>query len=272
MISQYWLSVYEMIPGNNLDEGAENVLPQERLKPRLVDDANLLSSNEETELLDKLDEISERQQCDVVVVTTNGTGGRSIQEFADDYYDYNGYGMSDEDSGILLAVDMDNREWAFSTYGYGITAFTDAGMEYMEKAFVHYLSDGDFYGGFNKFADLCDAFITQANTGDPYDYQNLPKDPFNPLFIVAAIILAFGAALIPIFVYRSQLKSVKPAGGAMNYIDGNLVLTAQNDMFVTSSVTRTPRPKSTSSGSGKGGSSTHRSSSGRSHGGRSGRF
>ena len=44
--------------------------------PRLVDGADLLTEREEGELLAKLDEISERQQLDVVVVTTDSTEGQ----------------------------------------------------------------------------------------------------------------------------------------------------------------------------------------------------
>ena len=44
--------------------------------PRLVDRADLLSELEEEELEARLDEISERQQADVVVVTVNSLDGR----------------------------------------------------------------------------------------------------------------------------------------------------------------------------------------------------
>ena len=44
-------------------------------------------SNRDTEL----DEISEKQQCDVVVVTENSLDGKSAQDYADDFFDYNGY-------------------------------------------------------------------------------------------------------------------------------------------------------------------------------------
>ena len=58
--------------------------------PRLVDDADLLTNSEESELLDLLDEISERQKVDVVVVTVDSLEGKSPMAFADDFYDYNG--------------------------------------------------------------------------------------------------------------------------------------------------------------------------------------
>ena len=44
--------------------------------------------NEEKELLAALDEISERQQVDVVIATAVALNGRSIEATADDFFDY----------------------------------------------------------------------------------------------------------------------------------------------------------------------------------------
>ena len=63
---------------------------------RLVDGADLLTDTEEAELLQELNEISVRQQFDVVVVTTTSLDGKSAMEYADDYYDYHGYGMGQD--------------------------------------------------------------------------------------------------------------------------------------------------------------------------------
>ena len=89
--------------------------------PRLVDRADLLSELEEEELEARLDEISERQQADVVVVTVNSLDGKSAQDYADDFYDYNGYGIGTDKSGILLLVSMEARDWHITT--------TDSGSE-----------------------------------------------------------------------------------------------------------------------------------------------
>ena len=62
----------------------ENVIPETRQLPRLVDRADLLSELEEEELEARLDEISERQQADVVVVTVNSLDGKSAQDYADE--------------------------------------------------------------------------------------------------------------------------------------------------------------------------------------------
>ena len=52
---------------------------------------------------------------DLVVVTANTLGGKSPMEYADDYYDYNGY----TDDGALLLVSMEDRDWWISTKGSG---------------------------------------------------------------------------------------------------------------------------------------------------------
>ena len=152
-------------------------LPDERLTERLTDDADLLTNAEEKELLAKLDEISERQKMDVVVVTTNGLDGKTATEYADDFFDYNGFGFGAGHDGILLLVSMEERDWAISTSGAGIDTFTDDGQSFMTGQIIPYLSSGDYAGAFDTYATLCDEFITQAKEGDPYDGGNMPKDP-----------------------------------------------------------------------------------------------
>ena len=144
-------------------------------KTLLVDNADLLTKEEEEELMLNLEEIRERQQFDVVVVTVKSLEEKTLQEYADDFYDYNGYGYGENADGVLLLVSMEDRDWHVTTTGYGITAMTDAGLDYMSEKFVPYLSNGDYMGSFTVFAELCDDFLTQAKTGNPYDVDNLPK-------------------------------------------------------------------------------------------------
>jgi len=152
-----------------------SAIPAKRLQNRLVDSAALLDALEEKELLFTLNEISARQECDIVIVTVDALDGKTATEYADDFFDYNGYGYGKTRDGILLLISMEARDWALSTHGYGIEAFTDAGQAYMMDDFVlPCLSDDDFYGAFTEFAAQCDAFLTQAANDEPYDSHNLP--------------------------------------------------------------------------------------------------
>lgn len=232
--------------------------------PRLVDQADLLTDAQEAALLSKLDTISNKHGMDVVVVTADTLEGKSPTAYADDFYDYNGYC----EDGILLLVSMKDSDWWISTAGYGITAFTDAGIEYLGNRFVPSLSDGDYAGAFEIYANTCDEFITQAKTGDPYDTHNLPKEPVAFLmnlgicFVIGLVIAAIATAIM-----KGQLKSVRSQSGAANYVKtGSLNVTHRQDLFLYRDVKRTAKPKDS------GGSSTHTSSSGRSHGGGGGKF
>ena len=255
----------------NIPVCAEEI-PQDRQLPRLVDDADLLTDSEEQELNTELDEISEKQQCDVVVVTENSLDGKSAQDYADDFFDYNDYGMGEDKSGILFLITMSERKRCISTHGEAIQIFTDAGQEYMTDNFGSYLSDGEYYEGFMKFADLCEEFIIQAQSGEPYDVENLPEEtiPFYMIFLIS-LVVGFVSALIVTGVMRSRMKTVHMKPDAADYMkDGSLHINRSRDIFLYHQVTRTAKPKEESSGGG--GSSTYTSSSGETHGGSSGSF
>ena len=237
---------------------------------RLMDDADLLTDSEETSLLSQLDNISENQEMDIVVVTTDSLEGYTPQEYADNVFDYCGYGIGDNRDGLLLLVSIEDNDWHISTSGYAITAFTDAGREYMSEQFLPYLSDGEYYKAFSTYADLCDQFITQAKTDEPYDVGNLPKEPFKIWFnVLIALGIGFVFAIIVVLYMKSKLKSVRFQPAASSYVrNGSMNITQSGDFFLYSHLDRRARPKDNDSG----GSSTHTSSSGSTHGGGGGKF
>lgn len=253
--------------------GSENVYASEEAHTqRLADFADLLDDDQEEELEAKLDQISEDYDCDVVIVTEEGIDGAKPMDYADDFFDYNDYGMGSDKSGILLLLTMEERQWWMSTHGDAIRIFTDAGQNYISDEFVSYLSDGDYYEGFTKFADLCEEFIVQAQNGEPYDTGNLPEEslPFYITFLIA-LVIGFVLAVIVSVVMRSGMKTVHMKPNASDYMKaGSLHINRSRDMFLYHHVTRTAKPKNESSGGG--GSSTHTSSSGQTHGGSGGSF
>lgn len=231
---------------------------------RVVDMAGLLTVSEISALTNTLDDIHEAWGMDVVIVTTDDLQGLDASTYADDYYDYNGYG----EDGILLLVSMAERQWAISTAGYGIYVFTDAGIDYMAEQFLPDLSDGDYTEAFATFAELCETYIYRAYTDSPYDVDDFSDNSFR---LGKRLLVCFGlgllVALIVVGIMYSQLKNVHSHTASHYVCKEGLKLTASRDLFLYSHVDRRKRETSNS-----GGSSTHHSSSGRSHGGRSGGF
>lgn len=243
-------------------------------RQRLVDEADLLSDSEEKELLYQLNEISERQQLDIVVVTVNSLGELSPAEYADNFYDNHDYGFGEEKDGILFLISMEERDWYISTTGYGITALTDAGRDYMSENFLPNLSAGNYAAAFTTFANLCDDFITQAKMGKPYDVSNFPREPFK---FARNFAIAFGIgfiiSLIATSIMKSKLKTIRPQSAADIYVkQGGVHLTRKNDLFLYRHVDRKKKPENPPPSNHSGGSRTHTSSSGRTHGGGGGKF
>ena len=238
----------------------------ESVPSRLIDNADLLTQSEEAALLSTLNEISERQKLDIVVLTVESLNGKSPRKYADDYYDYNGYAFD----GVLLLVAMESRDVYISTSGYGINAFTDAGITRIINIIEDDLGEADYIGAFHTFASLCDDYVTKAKSGTPYDTGNFPKSDYDFLkSLLISLVIGLVIALIVTGIMASKLKSVRFRYGASDYMKkDSFALTNSRDIYLYRNVTRRLKPQNDSSG----GSSTHRSSSGRSHGGGGGKF
>lgn len=244
-----------------------------------VNDADLLDDYKADELNSYLVDKSNSLGFDIVVVTVDSIGNATPQDYADDYYDYNGYGFGENKDGCLLLVSMEQRDWHITTTGYGIVAITDFGLDYLSDQFLPYLSDGEYYDSFISFADTVEYLVEQADNGTPYDVDTVDDLPhfsgeiddgwFNDDALGYGCLVGLITAIIVVVVLKGKLKTVASKSNANDYLVANsFVLTHESDRFVGKTLTKTPIPKQSSSG----GSSTHSGSSGTSHGGSGGKF
>ena len=221
----------------------------------IVDGADLLSDNQEASLNSTAAQIGEKHNCSVVIVTTSSLDGKTAQQYADDYFDYHNY----KKDGILLLVAFNNttdpqlRAWAISTTGECIKTFSESKQEKVIEDIKSDMSSLNWNSAFETYlADL--------------DRELSPHVAW--YWIPLSLLIGFGIALIIAFIIKSQLKSVKMQAGAKDYVrPGSMVVTASRDTFLYHTITRSAKPKNTSSGGG-----THIGSSGTSHGGSSGTF
>ena len=216
---------------------------------RLLDDAGLLTESQKIQTEAMLNEVSQNYGIDVVVVTTHSLHGKSPEAFADDCYDYGGYG----DDGVLLMICMDTRDQHISTSGKCVRAFTDSAFDDLEAEMLPLLSSGQYAQAFAVFSRHTATAMEAYNAG--------------PSRMALVICLAIGilTALIVTGIMKGKLKTVRAVENAHSY-SSDLQLSQCLDLFLYRNVTRRARPKDSSSGG------THRSSSGRSHGGRGGKF
>lgn len=215
---------------------------------RLVDNADILDSEEEARLNSKLDRISEDRNFDVVILTTLDLDGQEdILEYAEDFYEAGGYGKN----GIILVRKAgDSPQYGYLTLGKGNKIFDDDAFDTLDIRIVHLLSEGEPLEAFHAFADTCDEILEAFVP--PYVLWIV-------ISLIVGILLAF---FIPMKILKGQLKSVRMHQEATNYVRPNSMnMTNSRDIFLYRTITRTEKPKDNSSSSG-GSSSTRTTSSG----------
>lgn len=240
-------------------------------KKSVIDDAGLIKASDEKELDKKIKNI-QKDKFDVVILTVKSLDGKSAQDYADDYYDNNDYGLDNKKSGVLFLVSKGDRKYHISTKGAGIKAFTDYGIGRIKEEIKPYLSDGDYFNACDEFLNITKDFVKAYKDGTPYDTDNPYNEEIDYVILeVIALVIAFVIALISVGIMRLRMNTAKPKGTAMEYIKkGSFKLTSEKDIFMYSTVTKTAKPKDNDNSAG--GSTTHVSSSGSEHGGGGGSF
>lgn len=243
-----------------------NLIVKANVNP-VVDDAKLLSQDEAQKLREDIENFREKYNMDAVIVTSKDLEGKSTMDYADDYYDYNGYGLGDNKSGILLLIDMDDRKIWISTSGDAIEYFTDNRIESIINDISKYLSDEEYFDACNIFLNNIQYYIDSGIPEGQYTYSE--EEHTLKIVLIALGVAAIVAGVTCIVVVNSYKNSKSVS--SINYIDNNsIVFTKRRDIFVNTFTTKTKIERNNSSGGN--GSSTHRSSSGNTHGGGGGSF
>lgn len=229
----------------------------------VVDEADLLTIQQEEDLAAYAQSIRSEYDIDVAIVIVSSSEGKSAQGYADDYFDYNGYGVGDDDSGVLFLLAIQDREYAISTYGKAIDALSDRDIDELLDSVYDSFRSGNYYMGLRTYLDTLESEL--------HDYAQ-PKDPNYASIGVISLAVGAGAGGIGLATMRSGMKTAKPQVGAQSYLANNsFTLPVNQDTFLYTRTSRTRIQHDSSSGGG-GRGSTHTSSSGRSHGGGSRKF
>lgn len=257
----YFESVEEILENGNANNTvSENkdeteFAPVERTLPLVVDNADILTDSEEAELGTKLNNLTETYKTEVAVVTVSDLEGKSPEAYADDYYDYNGYGYGDNDDGLLVVYkpgEEGERKLHITTHGTAIDAFSDEKINDVLYEMKDLCVAEEYAEAFNAYADKCEEILIDASTPPTVHWFWIPvcfAVGFVLSFIISGIIVA-------------SLKSVRSKANAKDYVrEGSMYVNRQQDIFLYSNVSKTAIKED------KDTSSTHTSSSGREHGG-----
>ena len=228
----------------------------DRVLPLVVDNADVLTDEEEAYFLERCQTFTDEYKCEIAIVTITDLEGKTVQEYADDFYDYNGYGYGENKDGLLclyLDGEEGQRNATLTTSGTAQMNIGDDEIEDILLAIAGSAKFGEFKDAFDWYIDLAEEAVK-------------PVPPLFWLLICLAVGMVIG--LIITNSMASKNYSVHKKETAADYVrEGTLMITGRNDVFKNTRVNVTPKPKSNSGKSSGSNGSTHTSSSGRSHGG-----
>ncbi len=251
--------------------------------PRVTDDADLLSDSEEKQLEDKLESISKKYKCDVIIITTESIGSTDPNKAANDFFTKNGFGIGKQGNGVSLLISMEGRDWAVTAHSKSAKKGAQKIFPYTKtdaigEAIIDDLGSGRYYDAFDEYADQVQKYLRN------YQMKRIASIPIS-------FVIAFVIALIIMGGQKSTLKSVhtqpaarsylvtsnvsgndmqtgiannagnvagKVAGGIAAGVAAGIIMSICTDQFMYSNVHKTPKQTSSSGG----GSISHSSGGG----------
>lgn len=217
-----------------------------KLDSRLYDSADVLTANEEIQVLKHLDSVSQQYNVDIVVATVPALAGVSANRYTENFYDNNDIGTGSRHDGVLLLLAMQERDYRILSNGMPGDAIDNDAIDAIGDKIVSDLSAGEYADAFIAFAGQCAYYIDGYLNGFPFPvWDNL----------TVCLIIGFAVAAIAVIVMCAQLKSVRKQHGAANYTrPGSMQLTHSCDIFLYRNVSKVKIQTSSSSGGGSGGS------------------
>ncbi len=231
----------------------------------VYDEEGLFSKTEIRDLTRRMNRVQAQTKAPMMIVT-----GSDLSE-DDPRYDVDrtlGDYVGDNENGVLLYVDMENRQVYISTSGNMIHFYTDSRIERaLDDIAENGLTTGDYYNAGKLFVKH-----TQENYdyGIPGNHYTMDEETGEITFYrtvtffekLIARVLAIAIALIFFITVKRKYQLKKSTYSYNVEGDSNVKVTRKEDTLIRSFVTTRKIPKSSSSGGSDGGSTTHSSGGG----------
>lgn len=249
------------------DENKDNILntPSVNEEEKIYDFADLYTDEEEVDIYNKIVSFIDNRKLDLVVVTINENNKSDATEYADDFYDYNKFGLNDTRDGLLFLVDMDTRDLHITGTGVGEEKYPDLKIDDILDETFQDFSDGSYYEGTKNVIKTIDSYYDiEYNESGRYE----PKNYIDYLLYI--IIGSVVITVIVMIILVSKNRMVNKATSSREYLnEGTKEVKLIKNTLIGTHISKTKINHDNGSSGGGGG---HIGSSGSSHSGGSHHF
>jgi len=229
------------------------VLPVQAESGYVVDEYNVLTSDEESYLNSLAESCSEKYKIGFYIRVMPDQGSYStIEQYAENLYTSQGLGYGSDKNGIMLVLCMEDRSFDIAVYGEKAQKYftTSVRQDIAERVVYDHLYYDNYSSGFDCFLEESASHVKSYFTTRWSFVLGLP--------VIGSIATLFGLG--------SRNKTTAKAVSANQYIErSGLNLVTSQDVFLFRNVVRTPIVRQSSGGHG--GGNFHHSGGGGGHGG-----
>lgn len=242
---------------------------------KVYDFADILTSDEESEIITNIKNYINKTNMDMVIVTIDMpySSDNENETYAADFYDYNDFGIDYENySGVLLLRNVYSEDPYFNVYTFGEAQlyYSYDNCENMLDDIYPYLRNKDYLTGFNLFiSDFSKYYDSGYKTTAYYlDENGILVKKYKPPYLGANII-AIITTIVSMIVMINKNVMVKAAINANEYLDKRSINYSNKKDNLIKSFTTHHYVSSSSGGSGHSSGGSFHSSIGSSGGGHS---
>lgn len=239
---------------------------------KVYDNYGLFSDEEIADLEDACRTYGDEGKVDIVVITTEGLGGRSRKQYLEDFYDGAGLGYEKEfGTAALILIDMDSGNRGVEIQGYGDAEYyvNNDRIEYILDDIAPMLNDGDYYDAMIEYCKEVAYYMneekgvnTSPATGTegsgnyygesaysgPSNYYGQEKSIFFNTFFQLIIAIGIGAIAVTVMAIQSGGKVTVNKYTYMDEQSSRIL--AREDNYVRTTTTRVRKPTDNSGSSG----------------------
>lgn len=226
---------------------------------RVVDNAGILTAEEEARIAARIKQLTEKYNVDFVLFTDESSHGLSDEQYAVDFYRFNGYGLGVQHSGSILYLRVKDGHGGWRSMGTGRSELYVGdwqNVEDQDDQLEPYVRSGAYAEGILNYLENLDLIYQYGHIPEPPVEKNIPGGIAASGGIAGAI--AALVAGIRNGSLKSQMQTIHTAKRADNYlVPGSLNMNFSRDVYLYSDIIRTAIP--TQEEREGGGSSSHSS-------------
>lgn len=137
----------------------------------VYDFAALLSDAEEAELQALLEGMAEHYGMDFVALTTLDTQGKGTRLYCADFFEAQGFGQGVGADGMILCIDMENRQIMLVTHGSLIQILDDEREESLYDVMYPDVSGGFYADAFREGFRLAEEYVIDGVRHGQFTYD-----------------------------------------------------------------------------------------------------